>query len=330
MNDELRKVRAALFTLLGVTLLGACAVESETPSGGTHSTQSSAGAAATGGVATGGAATAAGGAGATGGATGAGGAVSSAGSGALGGSAGSSVGAAGSLGVSGGSGGLPATGACATVLQADGSVPLIDDLNHAGKSIPSNESRSGVWDVWTKSAGSDMSPASGMFEPEGVDGGDGFVHWTGTALGGANDWGPTLTVQLGAGCPYDASVYSGISFKLKGTFTKQSSAGTTTGLLKVMLWQPAGVPPSDAVGGKCTAIACYNHFSTFVTIPSSWDAPVVVTFASLTQGSWTGTMPFLWNPAELIAVQFQLEVDGSKSELATFDVSLDDLAFTHP
>jgi hypothetical protein len=38
-------------------------------------------------------------------------------------------------------------------------------------------------------------------------------------------------------------------------------------------------------------------------------------------------VPFAWNAQQLIAIQFQVEVDGSKSELATFDPSLDDLKF---
>ena len=64
-----------------------------------------------------------------------------------------------------------------------------------------------------------------------------------------------------------------------------------------------------------------------MTVPASWDAPVVVPFASLTQGMWTGTLPFVWNPKQLVAIQFQVEVNGSMSELATFDLSIDDLSF---
>jgi hypothetical protein len=87
------------------------------------------------------------------------------------------------------------------------------------------------------------------------------------------------------------------------------------------------VPAKDAKGGTCTAVACYNHFSTFVNVPASWATPVSVPFASLTQGVWTGTQPFAWNAKQLVAIQFQVEVDGASSELATFDLSLDDLAF---
>ncbi len=311
--------------LLATALLGACAAENESGEPSVRHSSSSAG--SSGSSATAGTASVAGSAGVTAGSGGSG----TVGGGGSGGSTGGSAGSAGSFGgtvVQGGSAGQVVSGSCATTQQADGSVPLIDDLNHAGRSIPANELRSGVWDVWTKSASADMSPASSMFEPEGVSDGDGFVHWTGNAVGGVDDWGPTMTVQLSAGCPYDASVYTGIGFKLKGSFSKESTSGTTTGQLKVMFWQPQGVPLTDAVGGKCSAVACYNHYSTFVTIPSAWDTPVNVTFASLTQGTWTGTVPFVWNPAELIAIQFQLEVNGTLSELATFDISIDDLTFT--
>lgn len=229
---------------------------------------------------------------------------------------------------SGGSaaGGSAAGGAaaCPAAPVALGTMPLIDDFNHLGRSIPSVESRSGVWDVWTLSAAADMSPKSANYQTTGADTGDGYTHWTGKDIGGANDWGPTLTVQLSAGCPYDASAYSGIAFKLKGTATKTGAVALP---LKVMLWQPPGVPSKDAKGGTCAAVACYNHFSAFVNVPATWDTPVMLLFASLTQGSWTGTAPFAFSSKQLLAIQFQVEVDGSKNELATFDLSLDDLMF---
>ena len=136
-----------------------------------------------------------------------------------------------------------------------------------------------------------------------------------------------MTVQLSAGCPYDASAYTGISFKLKGTATKLVAASPAAVPLKVMLWQPPGLPAKDAKGGAGTAQACYNHYSTFVNVPLTWDTAVNVPFASLTQGTWTGTAPFAFDAKQLLAIQFQVEVDGSKGELATFDLSLDDLSF---
>jgi hypothetical protein len=223
-----------------------------------------------------------------------------------------------------GSSGMPACGAPAI---AAGTTPLIDDFNHLGRAIPESEGRSGVWDVWTLSPGAAMFPQSANYTTTGAETGDGYTHWTGTNIGGLNDWGPTLTVQLAGGCPYDASAYSGISLRLKGSAVKQTAAGQQPVKLKVMVWQPQGVPAKDAKGGTCTALACYNHFATFVDVPAAWDAAVSVPFASLVQGVWTGTVPFAWNPKQLVAIQFQIEVDGSKSELTTFDLSLDDLAF---
>jgi hypothetical protein len=232
----------------------------------------------------------------------------------------------------GASGGTPGGGgaagnACGAPVVAPGDMPVIDDFNHLGRAVPNNEGRSGVWDVWTVSASADMFPKSANYQTTGAEGGDGYTHWTGTQIGGPNDWGPTLTVQLAGGCPYDASVYSGISLRLKGTSTKHGAAGDEPLPLKIMVWQPQGVPAKDAKGGTCVAAACYNHYSTFVTVPASWDAPVTVPFASLTQGMWTGTVPFAWNAKQLVAIQFQVEVNGSMSELATFDLSIDDLAF---
>jgi hypothetical protein len=235
---------------------------------------------------------------------------------------------AGGSSVGGGAGAsIGGASACPTTPVAAGSMPLIDDFNHLGRNIPNNEGRSGVWDVWTLSPTAEMSPKSANYQTTGADMGNGYTHWTGTNIGGTDDWGPTLTVQLNAGCPYDASVYSGLAFKLKGTATKMSGGGSSAVPLKVMLWQPPGVPAKDAKGGTCTAVACYNHFFTFVNVPASWDTPVSVPFTSLMQGTWTGTMPFVWNPQQLIAVQFQVEIDGSKSELTTFDLSFDDLMF---
>ena len=232
--------------------------------------------------------------------------------------------ASGVSGSANGTAGAAGTATCPAAPIAPGTAPLIDDFNHLGRAIPMTEGRSGVWDVWSLLATADMSPKSANFQTTGVDS-DGYTHWTGNSIGGTNDWGPTLTVQLSAGCPYDASAYAGISFRLKGTATKQSGASQVP--LKVMLWQPPGVPAKDAKGGACTAQACYNHYSTFVNVPLTWDTAVNVPFASLTQGTWTGTTPFAWSAKQLLAIQFQVEVDGSKGELATFDLSLDDLSF---
>jgi hypothetical protein len=202
---------------------------------------------------------------------------------------------------------------------------LIDDLNHVGASIPANESRGGVWDVWTVNGAATMTPPSGTFSTTGAENdGDGYVHWTGNNLGGTDDWGPTLTVQLNRGCPYDASIYTGISFKVRGIFTRSIGG---TGQLKVNVWKPQAVPSNDATGGRCLAAECYNNYSTYVSIPATWDTPVTVPFASLTQANWMGTLPFAWDAADLLAIQFQLELDGSLGELATFDVFIDDLSF---
>lgn len=224
----------------------------------------------------------------------------------------------------GGSAPTGGSAACPAAPVALGTMPLIDDFNHLGRNIPTVENRSGVWDVWTLSAAAEMSPKSANYATTGADTGDGYTHWTGSNIGGMSDWGPTLTVQLSAGCPYDASAYSGIAFKLKGTATKTGAVALP---LKVMFWQPPAVPAKDAKGGTCVAAACYNHFSAFVNVPASWDTPVMLPFASLTQGTWTGTVPFAFSAKQLLAIQFQVEVDGSKSELATFDLSLDDLMF---
>ncbi len=224
-----------------------------------------------------------------------------------------------------GSGG--AGSGCGAPAVAIGATPLIDDFNHLGRAVPGNEGRSGVWDVWTVSPGANMFPKSANYQTTGAESGDGYTLWTGTNVGGPNDWGPTLTVQLAGGCPYDASVYSGISLRLKGSSIKHGAAGDQPLPLKVMLWQPQGVPAKDAQGGTCAATACYNHYSTFVTVPATWDAPVSVPFTSLVQGVWTGTVPFPWNPKQLVAIQFQVEVNGLNSELATFDLSIDDLSF---
>lgn len=189
-------------------------------------------------------------------------------------SGGAPSGAAGKPGASGEAGstngGAAGGAACPAAPIAPGTTPLIDDFNHLGRSIPTNEGRSGVWDVWSLLPSADMSPKSANYQTTDAES-DGYTHWTGKDIGGTNDWGPTLTVQLSAGCPYDASAYSGISFKLKGTATKLSGASAVP--LKIMLWQPQGVPAKDAKGGACAAVACYNHYSAFVNVPLIWDTP---------------------------------------------------------
>lgn len=227
-----------------------------------------------------------------------------------------------------GTGGTPSTGPCGVAPKADGSAPSIDDLNHTGTQIPNNESRRGFWDVWTLNASAQMKPPPGAFDTELNSGTNRLIHWTGTNIGGSADWGPTMTVQLEAGCPYDASIYSGISFTLWGSFTKQSASGSSVGQLKLNFWQPKGVPATASIGGRCSAAACYNNYAIYVTVPTLSGTTVHVSFGALAQSNWAGTIPFAFNAAELLAIQFQPEVNGDSGELASFDLYLDDLTFT--
>ena len=106
------------------------------------------------------------------------------------------------------------------------------------------------------------------------------------------------------GCPYNASIYTGIHFCTKGT-----------GTASVRITTAATTPIAE--GGSC-ASNCYDHFALSVTLTADWTCQDVL-WSQFTQGNWGTAATF--DPASLIAFQVQF------AQNTTFDLYIDDLTF---
>ncbi len=189
-------------------------------------------------------------------------------------------GAAGVTGI-GGSGGAPpplcSTGAvpvgngrcAANKTIAKGSAIMIHDFEDPGADTPMDylgvffgDGRSGRWfdshDLTLKPTVSMLAePTTG-----GPSGNTHALHYKGSAPQG---WGATVGVPV-ANC-YDASVYKGISFWVKGT-----PAGNNT-QVKFSVHTPPTEPVAS--GGGCSmadelAGKCYDHYSQTIDITDQW------------------------------------------------------------
>src|SRR5260221_434803 len=127
----------------------------------------------------------------------------------------------------------------------------------------SRDGRNGAWhqyrDTATAAGTMSLEPSGGGGSPDSVQ----AMHYKGNR----GTYGAALAIPLGgaaasgeAGC-YDASVYDGISFWIKGN----AAAGNTQ--IKFNVQTPVSEP--EAYGGACTS-GCSDHFSTIVPIPATW------------------------------------------------------------
>jgi hypothetical protein len=269
-----------------------------------------------------------GGSSARGGSSGNSGAVSSGGSGggggvSAGGSAATFPGAGGGTIVTGGYtgvGGIAGSGGGATVISCNnspgfGGPLLIDDVQDADNAIEKSLSgRTGWWYVSDDGTGFTHPPSdpSGVIalvpeaDPENIQ--NILIHMSGS---GHTSWGASLVVGLRAGtiddCLFDASAFSGISFRIKGS-----------GSIHVKLPIARTLSSANSPLGKCTG-ACDDHFGAGAVLSETWRT-VTYLWSELTQEGW-GVMT-VFSPTELTEIQWHA---GPSS---AFDVYIDDVTFT--
>jgi len=225
-------------------------------------------------------------------------------------------GAATGMGGATGSGGAPQTNDCTDQETAStGADPLIDDLETLAEdgspggdnAIPEVDGRLGYWYTYNDATPGATQEPVGDFVPTA----DGYNSSYSAMTSGADfaEWGAGVGVNFNTvgdiGCPYDASVYMGISLCVKGT-----------GSASVRITTAATTPVAE--GGQCTGDGCYDHFATSIALTADW-ACHEIRWADLSQGGWGTTATF--DPATLIAFQVQF------SQNTTFEIYIDDLTF---
>ncbi len=199
--------------------------------------------------------------------------------------------------------------ACASAV-ADGSQSLIDDFDDHDFLTRSFEGRRGQW----FSFGDGTPGGSVEFEMRTVDFEDGmtgalhvtskdFAEW-GSGVGAALRWS-----EREAFCFYDASVYTGIEFWIRGDGPSPLLTLTSLDV----------IPRED--GGRCTpTTSCYDAHSVEVEVSETWTHHVLP-FSAFRQEGW-GVAVGALNPSELHAVQIRMGPSQS------YDFMIDGLRFT--
>jgi hypothetical protein len=252
-----------------------------------------------------------GGTGASGNGTGSGGIVGAGGLGTGGTSSGGMFGSGGTTtGGSTGSGGLFSNtggGTACAAASSTGADPSIDDLTDGDNAIKQIDNRVGYWyDYGDDPLTGTITPPNTAFLPEDDGTGNMAVHVVAT---GFTTWGAGFGFSLNNTCTYNASSYTGITFRIKGS-----------GSIRLQVTIPATTPSPR---GTCGSL-CDDYHGAAITPTAAWQT-VTKTWADLTQGNW-GT-PATFSAAELLSIQFQINGPDSGGD-GNGDVWVDDFAFT--
>jgi len=211
------------------------------------------------------------------------------------------------------------SGRCTTgKTVAKGSAIMIHDFEDPGSDPPLDylgiffgDGRSGRWFDSHDTTSSPTVSMAAEATSGGPSGNTHALHYHGTAPMG---WGATVGVPV-ANC-YDASVYEGISFWVKGN----PSAGTTQVKFSVH------TPPTEPVasGGGCSltdemAGKCYDHYAQTIDITDQW-VRHNIKWADLKQNCSSGNG---YKPqSEILNFSFSL-LDATKA----FDFWIDNFSF---
>jgi hypothetical protein len=121
----------------------------------------------------------------------------------------------------------------------------------------------------------------------------------------------------GAGyvCPYDASMYAGIQFAIKGT---------VSGNVRLKL-QISDTVPTTRGGTCCVGTQCDDDFRKDFAITSQWQTLSFRWEEFATDPFW-GNIVY-WNAATLMGLQWQVTGDAAN---APFEIWLDSVQFVAP
>jgi poly(3-hydroxybutyrate) depolymerase len=193
--------------------------------------------------------------------------------------------------------------------RAQGDVPAIDDFETASGRIIRHEERAGWWFSYDDGSGGQLVRERVALEESHEPGhvlhvaASGFTRW---GAGFGANFHPMTTPA--SGCPYDASVYSGIRLRARGH-----------GRARLTLVDRAGTPVSQ--GGTCTRAGdgCFDRPGVWMNLRDKWQAYTYPFCAFFPEG-WGGGVAGV-DPAQLVS--FQLRIRAHEE----VEMWLDDLAF---
>lgn len=193
-------------------------------------------------------------------------------------------------------------------------ISLIDDLEDGDGSIVPREGRSGVWNTYNDgSIGAAQDPRSGSTvtpSPLGLPGGRLGARTSGQ---GFNSWGAGLGVSLASGQAYDASQYSGVSFRIR------SLSGAPQVLrFNVVTTEPLPIAENGSCDPDSAALTCSDLFGTMIDVGVDL-MDFSIPFADLVQGGWGDS--FTFEPAHIHDLQWQVGPGAS------FDFTIDEVCF---
>jgi hypothetical protein len=212
----------------------------------------------------------------------------------------------------------------AAATSGDGLNLAIDDLDDGDAMFATAGVGAGAW-AFSKDA------SLGTITPAGTEsllpeaGGQ-----TGMALhvqgSGLTDWGAGLGAYLnGSDSAFDASVYSGIAFYIKGTSTVMEGSN----MVMVLARMPDVLP---GVGSCCNdalaGLECFSAHRAVVAIPLEWSAEVQLPWSSFLPPTWGLGSTLAFNPNRIRDIQFSFNHDPLAVDAgASFDVWIDGLRF---
>lgn len=203
-------------------------------------------------------------------------------------------------------------GPCSPAAPA-GKVALIDDFEDVDNRPFKEFQREGYWYAASDPTEGSLLPKPQNFLPELVPDDEsapdnraaahlaarGFSDW-------GVVWGTTLRwVDNGIRCPFNASRFTGIKFKARGS-----------GKIRVNFSMPETLPPKD--GGTCKE-RCYDTHSRVVILSDKWET-YAIPWDQFQQWGW-GTQ-VVFDPSRVLNLQFSVDGKG-----LPVDFWLDDIEF---
>ncbi len=200
----------------------------------------------------------------------------------------------------------PELQACTPAVRAAGGSPLIDDFEDGDTRIAVLEHRAGFWSSTSDGTGTQWPSLGGVLPMSRIPGGRGSsqfgIHVRGTRF---TKWGVILSTDLSARRCYDASVYGGVAFWMRGK-------GRVDFIAKMTQIAP------EEYGGSCTH-DCYDGHHVTIELSSTWQEHRVP-WADLKQKGFGQAVPF--DPRSLLALELT-----TPPEQTPYDYWLDDMRF---
>ncbi|MCL2449323.1 MAG: hypothetical protein FWD17_10270 [Polyangiaceae bacterium] len=184
---------------------------------------------------------------------------------------------------------------------------LVDDFEDGDQQVSHVGDRGGYWFTSHDPNGSVIDPSPFKMSDGGAAGSKKVLHVSGQTAndnsGGA--WGVLVGANFVEQGVYDASDYSGVSFKAK-------VSGTSTKNVRFNVADASTHPD----GGMCKS--CWNHFGKDMTFTGEWQE-YVVPFAELQQQPGWGDRFAAVTPSKLIALNWAIGPGRA------FDLWIDDV-----